>query len=206
MFLEQAAISYLSAPSMLRKYAMHLIIAGHRYIKFGENLFGKRCYDAALKIYKDSEWRIIEDHLNFNLGKQAINGSEPKVAMRHFIRLLHASRQTASNQRIYLSEFLFAYQQCALEDPGDMSGLIADLNVPEIVPGSFELRCNGQAKSSAVEDPEKSEWAQLEYETISALNFSRKKTEQLIAAPLGREKTSLSCSVGGKFFHKSRIG
>jgi hypothetical protein len=36
MFLEQAAICYLNtSPPMPRKYAMHLILSGHRYIKSG---------------------------------------------------------------------------------------------------------------------------------------------------------------------------
>lgn len=37
MFLEQAAICYIqSTPPLPRKYAMHLILAGHRYLKCGQ--------------------------------------------------------------------------------------------------------------------------------------------------------------------------
>lgn len=53
MLLEQASLSFLSGPSargMVRKYAFHMVLAGHRFSKAGQKKHAYRCYQQAYQV------------------------------------------------------------------------------------------------------------------------------------------------------------
>lgn len=53
MLLEQAALCFLSGPGtrgMCRKYAFHMVLAGHRFSKAGQKKHAYRCYKQAYQV------------------------------------------------------------------------------------------------------------------------------------------------------------
>jgi len=110
--LEQTSYCYLKLkPKMIRKYAFHLILAGHRYSRCGNREHAYRCYFTALKIFKDKNWTLIDDHINFTLGRQAFHLADLDTAVEYFLKLLHGSKQSANQQNAYMKEFLYIYKQ-----------------------------------------------------------------------------------------------
>lgn len=52
LLLEQAAYCFLASPRLLmpRKYAFHLVLAGHRFSKAGQKKHSLRCYRQAYQV------------------------------------------------------------------------------------------------------------------------------------------------------------
>nr|KAJ3420223.1 Trafficking protein particle complex 8 [Polyrhizophydium stewartii] len=113
-FMEQAAICYLrTTPPMPRSYTFHLMLASNRFSKCGLRNHAQRNYLTTLEAYSGLNWTLIEDHINFALGRQLFHQGNVQNAMDHFVKLLRKSRQSAAGQRAYLAEFLYIYQQLA---------------------------------------------------------------------------------------------
>ena len=76
LLYEQAALSFLlvkSGGAHVRKYALHLVHAGHRFLKAGLKAHGLRCYLSALRVYQDKRWTHVDDHLYSALAKHSIS-------------------------------------------------------------------------------------------------------------------------------------
>ncbi|KNC98240.1 uncharacterized protein SPPG_06640 [Spizellomyces punctatus DAOM BR117] len=132
LFLEQAAISFLRVnPPMIRKYAFHMILAGHRFAKCGQRLHAYRSYMSALDVYEERDWSLVEDHIHFILGRQCFHLGEFEAAVKFFLKLLRASRQTAAQQSSYLREFLYLFKQYAAKASKDDLRNLPPLPVPE---------------------------------------------------------------------------
>ena len=59
--LEQAAYAFLrTRPSMERKFALHLILAGHRYARSTQRVHSARVYKQALEVYTGKGWTLAE--------------------------------------------------------------------------------------------------------------------------------------------------
>uniref|UniRef100_A0A1I8ISW4 Foie-gras_1 domain-containing protein n=1 Tax=Macrostomum lignano TaxID=282301 RepID=A0A1I8ISW4_9PLAT len=59
LLLEQAAHCYLRMRvPHVRKFAFHLILAGHRFSKAAQRAHSLRCYRAALRVYRDRGWTL----------------------------------------------------------------------------------------------------------------------------------------------------
>lgn len=143
LLLEQAAYCFLAInkPSvMARKYAFHMILAGHRFSKAGQRRHSLRCYKQAyqvskmnrklrysstnkvcivnvwfnkLQLYKGKSWTLAEDHINFTIGRQSFNLKELQKACSAFKVLLQdGSKQSAAQQAAFLREFLFVFKVC----------------------------------------------------------------------------------------------
>nr|KAG5712685.1 hypothetical protein BaRGS_029740 [Batillaria attramentaria] len=88
LFLEQAAHCFIcmSLP-MVRKYAFHMILAGHRFNKAGQ------------------------DHIHFTIGRQSFNLKQLENATSAFKHLLTGeSKQPMAQQGAFLREYLFVYK------------------------------------------------------------------------------------------------
>ncbi|XP_071958347.1 trafficking protein particle complex subunit 8-like isoform X2 [Antedon mediterranea] len=113
LFLEQGAHCFINMKTpMARKYAFHMILAGHRYSKAGQRKHALRCYCQALQVYKGKGWILSEDHINFTIGRQSFNLKQLENASAAFKHLLtYDSRQPAVQQAAFLREYLFVFQQ-----------------------------------------------------------------------------------------------
>eukprot|EP00794_Sanderia_malayensis_P018865 gene18865-20765_t len=113
LLLEQAAHCYLqNNPPMIRKYAFHMILAGHRFSKAVQRKHTLRCYTDALKIYKDKSWHLAEDHIHFISGRQCFNLGQledSQSALRNL--LVYKSQQQPYQQASHLREFLAVFRQ-----------------------------------------------------------------------------------------------
>ncbi|KAJ8735551.1 hypothetical protein PYW07_007171 [Mythimna separata] len=115
MLLEQAALCFLSVPAskgMCRKYAFHMVLAGHRFSKAGQKKHAYRCYKQAYQVYESSGWRLATDHVQFALGRLAGALRLPRDALR-WLRapLAPAGPQPPAQQDAFLREYMLAHQQ-----------------------------------------------------------------------------------------------
>ncbi|XP_077982517.1 trafficking protein particle complex subunit 8-like [Glandiceps talaboti] len=113
ILLEQAAHCFINMKvPMVRKYAFHMILSGHRYSKAGQRKHALRSYSQALQVYKGKDWTLAEDHINFTIGRQSFNLKQLDNATAAFKHLLtNDSRQTPPQQAAFLREYLFVFKQ-----------------------------------------------------------------------------------------------
>ncbi|KAL0128427.1 hypothetical protein PUN28_003599 [Cardiocondyla obscurior] len=111
LLLEQAAYCFIG-PKMMRKYAFHAVLAGHRFSKAGQRKHSLRCYQQAYQVYYERGWSLAEDHIHFTIGRQAASLKQISEAVRAFEKLLNASsKQHALQQAAFLREFLHTYNE-----------------------------------------------------------------------------------------------
>ncbi|XP_059351867.1 trafficking protein particle complex subunit 8-like isoform X1 [Daphnia carinata] len=126
ILLEQAALCFLRSavkpnssadaakPNMvplIRKYAFHMILAGHRFGKSGQKRHAARAYQLALQVYKGHGWSLAEDHIHYTVGRQCLNRQQIEAACHALAALLKPdSMQTAAQQTAYLNEFIHVHQ------------------------------------------------------------------------------------------------
>ncbi|XP_061593405.1 trafficking protein particle complex subunit 8 isoform X2 [Cololabis saira] len=122
LLLEQAGHCFINMRSpMVRKFAFHMILAGHRFSKAGQRKHALRCYTQAMQVYKDRGWSLAEDHINFTIGRQSFTLGQQDTAVAAFKQILvNDSRQLATQQVAFLREYLYVHK-CVLED--DEAGL-----------------------------------------------------------------------------------
>uniref|UniRef100_A0A672KWN7 Trafficking protein particle complex subunit 8 n=1 Tax=Sinocyclocheilus grahami TaxID=75366 RepID=A0A672KWN7_SINGR len=125
LLLEQAAHCFINMRSpMVRKFAFHMILAGHRFSKAGQR-HALRCYSQALQVYKGKGWTLAEDHINFTIGRQSFTLRQPENAVAAFRHILiNDSKQSAGQQAAFLREYLYVYKS--------MSQLSGDGSLPQL--------------------------------------------------------------------------
>lgn len=109
LLLEQAAYCFLncSRPYMVRKYAFHMVLSGHRFSKAAQRKHALRCYKQALQVYKGKGWNIAEDHIHYTIGKLSTGLNSLEEAAESFSMLLNVqSKQSVQQQLIFLKEYL----------------------------------------------------------------------------------------------------
>uniref|UniRef100_UPI003AAD2883 trafficking protein particle complex subunit 8 n=1 Tax=Centroberyx gerrardi TaxID=166262 RepID=UPI003AAD2883 len=112
LLLEQAAHCFINMRNpMVRKFAFHMILAGHRFSKAGQKRHALRCYCQAMQVYKGKGWSLAEDHINFTIGRQSFTLRQPENAVSAFRQILtNDSQQTATQQGAFLREYLYVYK------------------------------------------------------------------------------------------------
>uniref|UniRef100_A0A8C5Z6B7 Trafficking protein particle complex subunit 8 n=1 Tax=Marmota marmota marmota TaxID=9994 RepID=A0A8C5Z6B7_MARMA len=113
LLLEQAAHCFINMKSpMVRKYAFHMILAGHRFSKAGQKKHALRCYCQAMQVYKGKGWSLAEDHINFTIGRQSYTLRQLDNAVSAFRHILiNESKQSAAQQGAFLREYLYVYKE-----------------------------------------------------------------------------------------------
>uniref|UniRef100_A0A8C8KAE4 Trafficking protein particle complex 8 n=1 Tax=Oncorhynchus tshawytscha TaxID=74940 RepID=A0A8C8KAE4_ONCTS len=111
LLLEQAAHCFINMRNpMVRKFAFHMILAGHRFSKAGQR-HALRCYCQAMQVYKGKGWSLAEDHINFTIGRQSFTLRQPENAVTAFRHILtNDSQQTSTQQGAFLREYLYVYK------------------------------------------------------------------------------------------------
>ncbi|XP_061094723.1 trafficking protein particle complex subunit 8 isoform X1 [Conger conger] len=119
LLLEQAAHCFINMRSpMVRKFAFHMILAGHRFSKAGQKRHALRCYCQAMQVYKGKGWSLAEDHINFTIGRQSFTLRQPENAVSAFRHILiNDSKQAASQQSAFLREYLYVYKNVSQASP-----------------------------------------------------------------------------------------
>ncbi|XP_062858255.1 trafficking protein particle complex subunit 8 isoform X2 [Trichomycterus rosablanca] len=115
LLLEQAAYCFINMRSpMVRKFAFHMILSGHRFSKAGQKRHALRCYSQAMQVYKGKCWSLAEDHINFTIGRQSFTLRQPENAVAAFRHILIGdSKQSATQQSAFLREYLYVYKSAS---------------------------------------------------------------------------------------------
>ncbi|GAA6076315.1 trafficking protein particle complex subunit 8 isoform X1, partial [Tachysurus ichikawai] len=115
LLLEQAAHCFINMRSpMVRKFAFHMILSGHRYSKAEQKRHALRCYCQAMQVYKGKGWTLAEDHINFTIGRQSFTLRQPENAIAAFWHILiNDSKQSATQQSAFLREYLYVYRNAS---------------------------------------------------------------------------------------------
>ncbi|ERE83769.1 trafficking protein particle complex subunit 8-like protein [Cricetulus griseus] len=131
LLLEQAAHCFINMKSpMVRKYAFHMILAGHRFSKAGQKKHALRCYCQAMQVYKGKGWSLAEDHINFTIGRQSYTLRQLDNAVSAFRHILiNESKQSAAQQGAFLREYLYVYKNVNQLSP---DGPLPQLPLPYI--------------------------------------------------------------------------
>lgn len=107
VMLEQASYSYLfSRPPMLRKYGLHLVLAGNSYHVSDQKLHALRTYTNTLLVYRGIPWNFIHDHVHFNLGRWYAFVGLFEAAVKHMLEVLACNHQSIATQDLFLKNFL----------------------------------------------------------------------------------------------------
>ncbi|XP_075440849.1 trafficking protein particle complex subunit 8 isoform X3 [Ascaphus truei] len=119
LLLEQAAHCFINMKSpMVRKFAFHMILAGHRFSKAAQKKHALRCYCQAMQVYKGKGWSLAEDHINFTIGRQSFTLRQLDNAVSAFRHILiNDSKQPASQQGAFLREYLYVYKNICQQSP-----------------------------------------------------------------------------------------
>ncbi|KAL4712641.1 hypothetical protein ACJJTC_007938 [Scirpophaga incertulas] len=170
MLLEQASLCFLSGPgskAMCRKYAFHMVLAGHRFSKAGQKKHAYRCYKQAYQVYEGSGWRLSTDHVQFALGRLAGALKLPSDALRWLAAPLAPSgHQPPHQQEAFLREYILAHQQW-LENCEEAKGKLPQLPLPLLQRAATAVLCVGPVPLSSPGRTHASSIAFTDYKKIS---------------------------------------
>lgn len=145
LYLEQAAYCLLHDKKP-RKYAMHMVLAAHRFTKARQQRHALRCARQALQIYDGRGWTLAEDHIYWSIGLltgQLYKQRHGDVSLlpeglRSLSQLLiSCCRQEAAQQANYLLEFLKMYQAWQMVEKQDS---LVKLPLPIVEENSVSVR------------------------------------------------------------------
>lgn len=109
--------------------------------------------------------------------------------------MLRKSRQSATNQRAYLAEFIFYYQQYALNSESS-EYFLRQIPLPSLIENSLQIKSrddNSKIIKEILSDDAK-KWEKMEKESLKAYNLSN-KSEGMLHTSLKKDY-SCSCAVG----------
>lgn len=152
MLLEQAALCFLSGPgtkAMCRKYAFHMVLAGHRFSKAGQKKHAYRCYKQAHQVYSGSGWRLATDHVQFALGRLAGALRRAHDAVQWLAApLAPHPPQPPAQQEAFLREYMHAHQQWQ-ESSEERRSRLEKLPLPVAEVSMTRVACAGPAPLSS---------------------------------------------------------
>ncbi|KAH8858500.1 Trafficking protein particle complex subunit 8 [Schistosoma japonicum] len=108
LLIEQIAHCVLSLKRpMLRKFAFRMALAAHRYSRAKQPLLAIRSYKSIMPVVMGHGWSLLEDHINFSVGKQAYVVGDLITSSKALAETLNSSsQQSAERQLIFVKEYL----------------------------------------------------------------------------------------------------
>ncbi|XP_069477067.1 trafficking protein particle complex subunit 8 isoform X2 [Ambystoma mexicanum] len=183
LLLEQAGHCFINMRTpMVRKFAFHMILAGHRFSKAGQKRHALRCYCQAMQVYKGKGWCLAEDHINFTIGRQSFTLRQLDNAVSAFRHILiNDSKQPAAQQGAFLREYLYVYKNVGQLSP---DGPLPQLPLPHINtsatrvffghdrrPSEGEKQASTHISLDQEYDYESSQqWKELEEQVVTVVN------------------------------------
>lgn len=141
LLLEQAAYCFLQLqPPSYRKYAFHIVLAGHRYSKAMQRKHAFRCYKQAYQVFENRGWSLAEDHIQYTIGKQAVTLKkldEASLALAHLLR--PSSLQSQQQQSAFLREYIATQKTLLQQQQTTGNDLLLDISLPKIVLNSIRI-------------------------------------------------------------------
>ncbi|KAJ9473896.1 Trafficking protein particle complex III-specific subunit 85 [Pseudozyma hubeiensis] len=168
LLLEQAALSCLQMrpkPS-LRKFALYLVTAAHRYQACGQKILSLRCYAQAAVVYRAKGWALIENHIEHELGMQAYNEGDSDAAVAHLIRLIRPSANSSVEHERFLQDVQTAYKYSGQAEGDAKEGKVLALPFAMFDVASAALRFVPESSASATSTVDDAVWETLEQDLV----------------------------------------
>ena len=87
VLLEQSSAHYYRA-GMMRKYAFHMLMAGHMFRSAGQDRHAFRCFAASLYVYHGERWDELRSHLSTALAAQLYGMGQFALSMQFYAKLI----------------------------------------------------------------------------------------------------------------------
>lgn len=140
VLLERSSSHYYQA-GMIRKYAFHMLMAGHMFRSAGQERHAFRCFAASLYVYHGERWGELRSHLHSALAAQLFGMSRFALAMQFYAKLIGSAgggRVSVRSQQKFLNhlveicrdnkaEALIAVDRMGYS-PSDVQGMMSELN------------------------------------------------------------------------------
>ncbi|SPO28710.1 uncharacterized protein UTRI_04590 [Ustilago trichophora] len=167
LLLEQAALACLQLrprPS-LRKYALYLVTAAHKYQACGQKILSLRCYAQAAVVYREKGWALIENHIEHKLGMQAYNEGDSDAAVAHLVKLIRPSANSPVEHEGFLKDVQTAYKY---SDQSSTDGKAKTLALPYPIfdTAGAMLRFVPELSASATSTIDDAVWEKLEQDLV----------------------------------------
>ncbi|TKY89852.1 hypothetical protein EX895_001149 [Sporisorium graminicola] len=174
LLLEQAALACLQLrpkPS-LRKFALYLVTAAHKYQACGQKILSLRCYAQAAVVYRQKGWALIENHIEHELGMQAYNEGDSDAAVSHLIKLIRPSANSSNEHERFLQDVQTAYKYSGQAGQGSGSSALGQGIKSLVLPfhifdaAGAVLRFLPESSASATATVEDTVWDRLEEQLV----------------------------------------
>jgi len=109
ILLEQSARHYKAA-NMHKKYAFHMLMAGHMFRTAKVEQHSMRCFSLSHKMYNDSRWMPLSIHLESALSQQLYHLKRYEVAMMFYCKLV-GYEGIGRNHQKFLQNLLDIFRQ-----------------------------------------------------------------------------------------------
>jgi len=87
VLLEQSSVHYYRA-GMLRKYAFHMLMAGHMFRSAQQERHAFRCFAASLYVYHGEQWGELRSHLRSALAAQLYGMGRYALSLQFYAKLI----------------------------------------------------------------------------------------------------------------------
>jgi hypothetical protein len=107
VLLEQSSVHYYRA-GMLRKFAFHMLMAGHMFRSAGQERHAFRCFAASLHVYHGERWDELRSHLRTALAAQLYGMGQFALSMQFYAKLISAGggRVSVRSQQKFLNHIV----------------------------------------------------------------------------------------------------
>jgi len=108
VLLEQSSSHYFQS-GMYRKYAFHMLMAGHMFRSAEQEQHAFRCFTSALYVYHGGKWDELHNHLRSSLAAQLYSMGRMSVALQLYAKLVGTTgggRVSVRSQQKFLSHLV----------------------------------------------------------------------------------------------------
>ena len=108
ILLEQSSAHYYRA-GMLRKYAFHMLMAGHMFRSASQERHAFRCFAASLYVYHGERWGELRSHLRSALAAQLYGMGRYALSMQFYAKLIgmmDGGRVSVRSQQKFLNHIV----------------------------------------------------------------------------------------------------
>jgi hypothetical protein len=108
VLLEQSSAHYYRA-GMLRKYAFHMLMAGHMFRSAAQERHAFRCFAASLYVYHSERWGELRSHLRSALAHQLYGMGRYALSMQFYAKLIRTigdGRISVRSQQKFLANIV----------------------------------------------------------------------------------------------------
>ena len=139
VLMEQSSVFYYKA-RMTRKYAFHMLMAGHMFQKCGQHHHAFRCFASAMYIYRNEMWGVLYNHLKTALVSQLYTMGRMSVALVLYAKLVGVhggGKVSVASQQKFVQNLIEICQNHTKSALAGADRMIVPSSVPQIRRNSY---------------------------------------------------------------------